>query len=317
MGWLSDFVSDPIGTTFDTVSNAASGLVGSVRGITGGLAGGIESATGLNLSDPATIAGLGLAAYGMYNPELLGGGIAGADGAEAVSGLDLGGAGASPASWGSTLAETSAGQAGNLASTGTGLQATGSLGLGATPSTYGGLGADLGYGTGSVGLSAPTEGFFAGATPAASEPWSLSNMLATGAKDAGNYMMNNKLQTAMIGSSLYDMYAKNQMANQLKQQRQQQLDQINNFYAPGSPEYNRLMEESKRQAAAAGRPFSNEQFQAEMAGKIADRKMQALQQSQTGSNQLLSAQMDNQYGGLNTLFNNLAMYQIMAKRGMI
>jgi hypothetical protein len=340
MGWLSDFVSDPIGTVSSSASKLVSNPVGAVggvlqgvtgglgsllsgvRGITGGLAGTVENATGLNLSNPATLAGLGLAAYGMYNPELFGGGITGAAGEGAAeTGAADAAASSAPATWGSTLADTGAGQAGNLASSGTGLTMDGSLGLSASPSTYGGLSSDLGYGTGTTGLSAPTDGFFAGSTPtAATDPWSLSNMGATlsnGAKDVGSYIMNNKLQTAMIGSSLYDMYAKNQMAKQLQQQRQQQQDQINNFYAPGSPEYNQLMQESQRQAAAAGRPFSTSQFQADVAAKIANQKMQALQQSQTGSNQLLSAQMSNQYGGLNSLFNNLAMYQIMAKRGMI
>lgn len=305
MSWLKSFVSDPVGTTFSTAKNVASGTVGAIRDVTGGLAGGVENLTGLDLKNPATIAALGAGAYFM-NPELFS-----ALGAEGAAGAEAG-AMASPVAAGNvaatdlgTLATTSAGQASN-----------------ALPELMAGnadkaalFGAE-GYGA----AATPAELAAAPTATAAAEPWSLSNMGATlsnGAKDLGNYVMNNKIQSAMIGSSLYDMYAKNQMANELKKQRQAQIDQINSFYAPGSPEYTRLVEEAKRQAAAAGRPFSNEQFQAEVAGKIADRKMQALQQSQTGSNQLLGGQLSNQYGGLNTMFNNMAMYTLLKKQGYL
>jgi hypothetical protein len=311
MGWMSDFISDPIGTVSGTVGDVVGGAVGAVRGVTGGLAGGIENITGLNLSNPATLAALGLAAYGYMNPEMFGGTVAGETGGEALSGLDLGGAGGSPATWGSTLSETTAGQAGNILAKGAaeGLSPVVPQNLDKLAM---GPGVDL---TAGAATGAPTA-----AATAATEPWSLStlgNTVASGAKDVGNYIMKNPLPSAMIGSSLYDMYAKSRMADQLKKQREQQRADIENFYAPGSPEYNRLMQESKRQAAAAGRSFSSEQFQAEVAGKIAERKMQALGQASTSSNQLLASQMNNQYGGLNSLMNNMAMYTLLKKQGYV
>lgn len=139
---------------------------------------------------------------------------------------------------------------------------------------------------------------------------------STGLSGAIDWMKANPLRTAMVGSSLYDMYAKKQMASRIQDQMNQQRQSIENFYAPGSPEYNRMLQEAKRTAAAAGRPFNTAQFQAEMAGRIADKKMSALQGMQGTQNQLLASQMGSQYGGLNTLFNNLAMYQLLSKKGL-
>lgn len=310
MGWLSDVVSSVTSPVVDVVKSVASPVVGAVRGVTGGLAGGVENLTGLNLSNPATLAALGLAAYGYMNPEMFGTAGAGSElGAEAVT---------SPVATGNvaatdlgTLATTSAGQASNIIPA-----AAAPAAEGLSPIVAGNVGS---YGP-VAGVEAGVTGAGAAGTTAAAEPWTLNqlgNTVATGAKDLGNYIMNNKLQSAMIGSSLYDMYAKNQMAKQLQKQREQQMAQIESFYAPGSPEYARMENEAKRAAAAAGRSFDSTQFQAELAGRMADRKMAAMQSAQTGSNQLLAGQMNNQYGGLNTLFNNLAMYQIMQQRGLV
>lgn len=325
MGWISDFVSDPIGTTLDTAGDVVqgagdivSGGVGAIRDVTGGLAGGIEDVTGLNLSDPATIAALGLAAYGYYDPEAFG---LAASGAEAGNEFALASA-APEAAAPEALTASSMGQASNIlpatASSGTGLQATGSLGATGTASTYGGLGSEIGYGAGGTGsIAAPTEGFFAGATPtAAPSTFSLSDLgssIATGAKDLG---IGLNLPTAMVGSSLYDMYAKKQMAKQLQERQAQQQNAVNNFYSPSSPEYGTLVEQMKRQAVAAGRPTDSAQFASSIAAAIADKKMNAQNSLASGQNQLLASQLGNQYGGLNTLFNNMAMYTMLQKKGL-
>ena len=44
MGWLSDFVSDPVGTTIDTVSNVVSDPLGSIDRATRGVGDTLEQA---------------------------------------------------------------------------------------------------------------------------------------------------------------------------------------------------------------------------------------------------------------------------------
>lgn len=94
MGWFSDFVSDPIGTLGDTGQKI------------------ITTVTEHPVETAAVAAG------GYYGVEALGAAESGtaltaseAGGAEALSGIDLGGAGASPASWTNATTATMSGSA--------------------------------------------------------------------------------------------------------------------------------------------------------------------------------------------------------------
>lgn len=316
MGWLSDFVSDPVGTTFGTASDIVSG----VGDLAGGLVKGVTNTLGnLDFTDPKTLAALGLAAYGYANPELLGlGETAGAAGSDAAA-WDTATAGAYGGPEASTaLSSGAVGQASNLAAPAT----TGAMDA-MTAGAYGGP-ASLADSTAAVAGNADKAALFgaegygpaASATEMAAYPGttpSLLSTIASGAKDMG---IGLNLPTAMVGSSLYDMYAKNQMAKQLKQRQEAQQAALDKFYAPGTPEYNQLVEGMKRSAVMAGRPIDSAQFAGDIAGKIADKKMGAMSNMASGQNQLIASQLGNQYGGLNTLMNNMAMYTLLKKKGL-
>lgn len=109
-----------------------------------------------------------------------------------------------------------------------------------------------------------------------------------------------------LASSLYDMYAKNQMADKW----QAQLDKVNQgiegLYAPGSAEYQALWSDMSRKDAAAGRGSQYGVRAVDLAGKIAPIKTNAMVQSLQPMNTMMQNQMQNQYGGLNSLFYNMA-----------
>lgn len=114
-----------------------------------------------------------------------------------------------------------------------------------------------------------------------------------------------KLTGAQALSSLYDMYAKNKTAGALQDRYNQINSMINNYYAPGSPEANLMKQTMDRQDAAAGRNSQYGVRATDLAAKIAGLKMQAQAQMMGGQNALLSQQLGNQYGGLNSLFGYL------------
>lgn len=128
----------------------------------------------------------------------------------------------------------------------------------------------------------------------------------------GDFLKNPLFQGAPAGLTglagvrgLYDMYAKNQMAKAQQDRYDQINNQVNNSYAPGSPEYQALFKQLAAKDAASGR---NSQYGAravQLAGLINQQKNQALAQTQTGQNNLQSSMLQNQYGGLNSLFNIL------------
>ena len=95
---------------------------------------------------------------------------------------------------------------------------------------------------------------------------------------------------------LYDMYAKNQMAKA----QQNQMNQINGMYAPGSPEYNLMMQQIARKDAAAGRNSQYGVRAQNLAGIIADKRANML--TSPGYTNLSNSQLANQYGTLNSLF---------------
>lgn len=115
MGWFSDFVSDPIGTLSDTGQNLVDTTVHIVN---------------TAADHPVETALVATGAY--YGPEMFAAAESGtamtateASGSEALSGIDLGGAGASPASWTNATTSTMTGSAtsgwtaGQIASTAT------------------------------------------------------------------------------------------------------------------------------------------------------------------------------------------------------
>jgi len=107
---------------------------------------------------------------------------------------------------------------------------------------------------------------------------------------------------AGLAAGLYDMYAKNKMADAW----QAQLDKVNKgiegLYAPGSPEYQALWQDMSRKDAAAGRNSQYGVRAVDLAGKIAPIKTNAMVQSLGPTTTMMQNQLSNQYGGLNSLF---------------
>lgn len=118
----------------------------------------------------------------------------------------------------------------------------------------------------------------------------------------------NPLSAAQLGmkgvSSLYDMYAKKQMANAQQQRYDQLNNQVNNMYAPGSPEYNLMEQTMARKDAAAGRNSQYGTRATDLAGKIAGIKAGYMSNIAGNQNTLLNNQLANRYGGLNSMFFN-------------
>lgn len=363
---------------------AVQGLVSGARDLTGGLASGIEDMTGLNLSDPTTMAAIAALAYGYYDPEAFGLNAAAAEGTGEAATTDALAATTPAAETSTALTSGSAGQASNVLSTelpagyteggvnniianagsgtqvagpasladsvganlttdagmdvgggfnpaytapssGTGLSSSGYLGPQGLQSTVPGYTGSIGYGAGGEGLTmgSPTTAINPAwgetVAPAANAPWELSDLgsaIKNGASSLGDTIMNNKLATAMVGSSLYDAYAKKQMAKQMEDRYNQQQAAVDKYYAPGSPEYNLAVDQAKRAAVQAGRPIDSSQFTSDIAAKIADAKMRAQTGMASSQNQLQASQLGSQYGGLNSLFNNMAMYTMLSKKGL-
>lgn len=112
MGWFSDFVSNPIETVSDTVSSA----VNTVTNIAGDALKPAEAVGKWSIENPLEAAAIGAGGY--YGYAAFGAAESGtvltateAGGAEALSGIDLGGLGASPASWTNATTATMAGNA--------------------------------------------------------------------------------------------------------------------------------------------------------------------------------------------------------------
>jgi hypothetical protein len=186
--------------------------------------------------------------------------------------------------------------------------ANGGLGMQGTM----GAGTSLGYGSEGLGLGAPSEGMFAGAGPtaASTSPFSLQNMMNNPmgmVKSAYDTVSKNPIPSMYAAGSLYDMYAKNKMAEAQKGMYNQNRADIMNTYTPGSPEYNLLQQQIARKDAAAGRNSQYGTRANELAGTIAKLRMGALGTLQQGQNTLGNQALSNQYGMFNTPLA-LAMY---------
>ena len=166
-----------------------------------------------------------------------------------------------------------------------------------------GVGTTLANTTGGLGVNNPTEGFFAGLTPSSKEPFSLMNM----GRQAWNWAQKNPVEAMHIGSGLYDMYAKNQMANAAMDRYNDVNSQIASSYAPGSPEYQMLAQAIARKDAAAGRNSQYGTRATELAARINAARTNALIQAAPQQNELLRTANTNRFSGLNSLFFNYAM----------
>jgi len=233
---------------------------------------------------------------------------AGSSAVDYQNGADLGGAGSSPGTLGGTgpapttpaFTPTTVAQGSNVPSYGT----TGG---------EGNYGYDMGTGT-TAPATVPTNpyapdnidvgGGFNPATGYTAPQGFLASMGAGNFGDAAgaaaNWAGKNPIQAMYVGGSLYDMYAKNKMADKQEAMYNQNRQDILNTYAPGSPEYNLLKQEMDRKDAAAGRNSQYGVRANDFAGKIATYRTNALANMQTGQNALANTAMGNQYGMMNT-----------------
>jgi len=120
------------------------------------------------------------------------------------------------------------------------------------------------------------------------------------ASAAGNWIGKNPIPAIYGVGSLYDMYAKGQMAKKQQEMYDRNRADILNTYAPGSPEYNLLKQEMERKDAAAGRNSQYGTRANELAGKIASYKTNALANMMGGQNALANQGLGNQFGMFNT-----------------
>lgn len=116
------------------------------------------------------------------------------------------------------------------------------------------------------------------------------------------------LSGMQLAGNLYSINAKNQMAKAQQAQADQmraQIAQVNNMYAPGSPEYNLMMQKMSRLDAKAGRNSQYGTRAQDLAGIIAQQKANMLPSiaNMTNSANTLGTQaVGNRYGNLASLF---------------
>ena len=138
---------------------------------------------------------------------------------------------------------------------------------------------------------------------ATGSPFSLSNLMNNpmgAVKSAYDTVSKNPIPSMYAAGSLYDMYAKNKMANAQTNMYNQNRADIMNTYAPGSPEYNQLAQQMARKDAAAGRNSQYGTRANDLAATIAKLRMGALGNLQQGQNALGNQALSNQYGMFNT-----------------
>lgn len=198
---------------------------------------------------------------------------------------------------------------------------TGGMGMGAAEAA--GAGATVGgsMGAGAQGLVGTELGTLASSASGTFVPGvvdlSAAGMTSSGAIVGGGgsgwsglgslFKDGLSLKQGLGGTaSLYDIWSRNQMANAQQSQMENSQNQINNLYAPGSPEYNLLAEKIARSNAASGRNSQVGQFASTLAGTIAEAKLRANQGAMNQQNSLLNSSLQNRYGGIGSLFFNIA-----------
>jgi len=243
----------------------------------------------------------GIPASGGYSTlsNMFGGGNAATP--EVAKGLEVGAGGA-----GVTEATTAANELGNADKA----AIYGNTGYGAgMPSEVVSQGTNMPVGNADKAAMYGSEGYGPIASPAElnntqGSPSFLNSMMSgnfgAAAGAAGDWAAKNPVSAIYGAGSLYDMFAKNQMAAKQNAMYQQNRQDILNTYAPGSPEYNLLKQEMDRKDAAAGRNSQYGTRANEFAGKIAGLRMNALGNMQSGQNALGNQALGNQFGMFNT-----------------
>ena len=289
---VMDLGGDILGGVGDLLGGAVEGI-GDVLGGVGDIAGDF---LGSDLGKLALIAGgayLGLPSLFAAAPE---GAMAAGLGEAAASTLPEAIAAGGAATMPETLAMAS--NFPNMAAIESGL---GTAGYGASAAAEAsGLFAPEAIGAGAgAGLGgAPVVDLAGTAVPGLNNPMGAADIsFGQGLKDlykAGG--LTTGLNTMRLGSSLYDMYAKNKMAGA----QQNHLNQLNNMYAPGTPEYNNMARAIARKDAAAGRNSQYGVRAQNLAGIIAGERAKLL--GSAGYTNTMNSQLANRYGGLNSLF---------------
>lgn len=142
-----------------------------------------------------------------------------------------------------------------------------------------------------------------------------SGSIGDAASAAGSWAAANPIAATYVGGSLYDMYAKKQMARKQEDLYNQNRNDIMNMYAPGSPEYVAMEREMARKDAAAGRNSQYGQRSVDMAAALAKWKAGAISNLQGSQNTLYNSAMNNQYGMANTPLTLATMYQQSKRPG--
>lgn len=300
----------------ETAAAAETVGMGGAQGITGGYSGlGLNAGTnaaGALSAGPGFVAGAGLG-EGVLIDSTLGQGLLGSNTLAGLTGTGI--------LTGSDLGTSLLGTTSTTPLVGTGVL-TGStlgsqlLGTGAnTAATVGGLTglanvANVGAGALDTGVTLANTGLGTNAvnTGVTSGLTGANTGVNTGGTgvNTGGTGTNTSFPWTSLASSLYDMYAKNQMADKWQAQMDKVNQGIEGLYAPGSAEYQALWNDMSRKDAAAGRGSQYGVRAVDLAGKIAPIKTNAMVQSLQPMNTMMQNQMQNQYGGLNSLFYNMA-----------
>ena len=292
---VSDGAKQALGSQFGQLAMLSSGVAGGMAGNMSNY-GGLSSMFGGTPEAAGMSTGGGVSDVGYQN------------------GSDIGGAGSSPNSFGAT---------GGAATTPAFMPSTLATGSNMPVDTTAGAFNPMGSANAGGGASLPDNidagGGYNPATnyngPAGvvsgTSPGFLASMQAGNYGDAlsaaGTKIANNPIPSIYAAGSLYDMYAKQQMAKKQQDMYNQNRADIMGSYAPGSAEYNSLMNEMSRKDAAAGR---NSQYGAravDIAGRINAAKTQALGGMMSSQNALGNQASGNQFGMFNTPLTLAAM----------
>ena len=278
---------------FDDIGDAFDDILGGVNDATSGLQDAVSS---LNSPLLEQVAGMGV---GYLTGQGLGGlgslfSDAGGPGTSSW-GMDLGTDAVSNDMLGTSPLNRSMGP---LASpTGTGFNAPAQTGFSVPGPGDVGWGSDIGQGTvAAQGATAgnPMQNILSGGNVVGPQGSTMPGL--------AQLMGKSGMSNMQLAGSLYDMYAKNQMANKQQDYINGVRNQINSSYAPGSPEYEMMKKEIAARDAAAGR---NSQWGAratELAGKVNATRANTLAQTLGPLGTLQGQQAQNQFGGLNSLF---------------
>lgn len=311
---------------FDDVMDFGGDLLGGVGDAVGGILdfggnvlGGIGDFAGDLLdSDLGKLAAVGAGLY--FGSPMLVEGLAGTTAAEGAMAAGLGEAAAGGAATGlgstaalsgaATLPETLAMASNfpNMAAIEAGL---GTAGYGANAgAAASGLfdAATIGAGAGDAAfaLGAPVVDLAGTAVPGLNNPMGAGDIsFGQGLKDLFGAYATPK-NAMRVGSSLYDMYAKNKMANA----QQGYLNQMSNMYAPGSPEARLMEQKIARKDAAAGRNSQYGVRAQNLAAMLAAERAKVM--GSPGYSNVLNSQLANRYGGLNSMFAQLGRQAAMS-----